>query len=98
MTALSGSAVLLTGVGGEGQVGEAVARAFADAGASLVLVDRTAEKVEARAADLNAAGKQARGYACDLSSAEDLAALAERVRRDHGPGLAALVHMAGGFA
>ena len=98
MPALSGSTVLLTGVGGEGQVGEAVARAFADLGASLVLVDRTAAKVDARAADLVAAGKTARGYGCDLSNADELAALAERVKRDHGSRLTALVHMAGGFA
>lgn len=98
MSSLSGSTVLLTGVGGEGQVGEAVARAFADLGASLVLVDRTAEKVEARASDLVAAGKTARGYGCDLSSADDLTALAERVKREHGSRLGALVHMAGGFA
>jgi len=81
-----------------GQVGEAVAGAFADLGASLVLVDRTAENVEARASDLVAAGKSARGYGCDLSRADDLAALAERVQREHGSRLAALVHMAGGFA
>lgn len=98
MPALSGSTVLLTGVGGEGQVGEAVARAFANLGASLVLVDRTAANVEARAADLVAAGKKARGYACDLSNADDLTSLAEHVKREHGSQLAALVHMAGGFA
>ena len=98
MSSLSESTVLLTGVGGKGQVGEAVARAFADLGASLVLVDRTAEKVEARASDLVAAGKKARGYGCDLSYADDLTALAERVKREHGPRLGALVHMAGGFA
>ena len=45
-----GSTVLLTGVGADGQVGQAVARAFARAGASLVLVDRTAANAEARAA------------------------------------------------
>jgi 3-oxoacyl-[acyl-carrier protein] reductase len=94
----SGSTVLLTGVGGEGQVGEAVAAAFADLGASLVLVDRTASKVEARAAAVRARGHAARGYACDLTDADSVAALAETVRANHGDGLHALVHMAGGFA
>ena len=47
----SDSTVVLTGVGGAGQVGETVAAAFGKLGASLVLVGRTAEKVEARAAD-----------------------------------------------
>ncbi|MGH7617127.1 MAG: SDR family NAD(P)-dependent oxidoreductase [Gemmatimonadaceae bacterium] len=94
----SGSTVLLTGVGGEGQVGEVVAAAFADLGASLVLVDRTAAKVEARAAALQKRGRVARAYACDLTDAKGVAALADTVRANHGPGLHALVHMAGGFA
>jgi NAD(P)-dependent dehydrogenase (short-subunit alcohol dehydrogenase family) len=94
----SGSTVLLTGVGGEGQVGEAVAAAFADLDASLVLVDRTAANVEARAAALQRAGHSARGYACDLTDATAVAALVETVRANHGGRLHALVHMAGGFA
>jgi 3-oxoacyl-[acyl-carrier protein] reductase len=96
----SGSTVVLTGVGAEGQVGEVVARAFADLGASLVLVDRTAEKVEARAADVVRAGsgRAARGYACDLTNAEALAALVAQVTANHGDKVHALVHMAGGFA
>jgi NAD(P)-dependent dehydrogenase (short-subunit alcohol dehydrogenase family) len=95
---LTNSTVVLTGVGGEGQVGEAVAHAFADLGASLVLVDRSADKVEARAADITRAGKPARGYACDLTDATDVAALVARVRENHGDSLRAVVHMAGGFA
>jgi NAD(P)-dependent dehydrogenase (short-subunit alcohol dehydrogenase family) len=93
----TGTTVVLTGVGGEGQVGEVVAQAFADQNASLVLVDRTAEKVEARAAAIVATGHAARGYACDLTDADAVAALAARVRADHGDRLRALVHMAGGF-
>src|SRR5215467_5420608 len=94
----SGSTVLLTGVGGEGQVGEAVAAAFANLGAALILVDRTAEKVEARARALQARGRTARGYACDLTNADSVAALADTVRANHGQSIHALVHMAGGFA
>lgn len=94
----SGSTVLLTGVGGTGQVGEAVAAAFAKLGASLVLVDRTAAKVEARAADLQRDGHDARGYGCDLTDPNDIASLVGTVRANHGPDLHALVHMAGGFA
>ncbi|HSQ31024.1 MAG TPA: SDR family oxidoreductase [Gemmatimonadaceae bacterium] len=94
----STSTVLLTGVGADGQVGEVVASAFASLGASLVLVDRRAERAEARAAALSRDGRTARGYGCDLTSAADVAALAERVRHEHGGSLHALVHMAGGFA
>lgn len=93
-----GSTVLLTGVGAEGQVGEAVANAFAGLGASLVLVDRSAGKAQARAAALVAAEQPARGYGCDLTDSSAVAALAERVRAEHGDELRALVHMAGGFA
>src|SRR5215475_2554823 len=94
----SGSIVLLTGVGGEGQVGEAVAAAFAKLGAALILVDRTHEKVEARVGALQARGSAARGYACDLTDPDAVAALADTVRANHGQSLHALVHMAGGFA
>jgi NAD(P)-dependent dehydrogenase (short-subunit alcohol dehydrogenase family) len=92
------SSVLLTGVGGEGQVGEVVAQAFADLGASLILVDRTLEKAQARARAIGATGHAARGYACDLANADAVAGLADVVRRNHGDRLRALVHMVGGFA
>ena len=94
----SGSTVVLTGVGAKGQVGETVARAFAELGASLILVDRTADKLDERVADLAAAGHTARGYPCDLANAEAVAKLVDVVARDHGGKVNALVHMAGGFA
>jgi NAD(P)-dependent dehydrogenase (short-subunit alcohol dehydrogenase family) len=78
-------------------VGEVVAAAFANLGASVVLVDRSAEKVEARAAAIVGTGHPAVGYACDLSDPNDVSALASRVRAEHGETLHALVHMAGGF-
>jgi NAD(P)-dependent dehydrogenase (short-subunit alcohol dehydrogenase family) len=94
----SGSTVVLTGVGAKGQVGEVVARAFADLGASLVLVDHTADKAEERAKDITASGRLARGYACDLADPDAVSSLVEDVRRNHGDVVQALVHMAGGFA
>jgi NAD(P)-dependent dehydrogenase (short-subunit alcohol dehydrogenase family) len=93
----SGSTVVLTGVGARGQVGETVARSFADLGASLVVVDRTLEKVEERVADLTTAGAAARGYPCDLTDANAVSSLVETVRHNHGEQVHALVHMAGGF-
>jgi NAD(P)-dependent dehydrogenase (short-subunit alcohol dehydrogenase family) len=94
----SNQTVLLTGVGAPGQVGEAVAAAFGTLGASLVLVDRTLDHVQARARDLEARGYRASPYACDLSDASAVGTLAEQVRADHGGRLRALVHLAGGFA
>jgi NAD(P)-dependent dehydrogenase (short-subunit alcohol dehydrogenase family) len=94
----SDTLVLLTGVGHEGQVGEVVARTLAERGASLVLVDRRLEVSQARAATLTAAGHRAAAYGCDLSNADEVAALATRVRAEHGDKLGALVSAAGGFS
>jgi 3-oxoacyl-[acyl-carrier protein] reductase len=94
----TGSIVVLTGVGAKGQVGEVVARAFADLGASIVLVDRTAANVAERAAELTNDGRTARGYACDLTNPGAVDSLVADVRHDHGKRIHALVHMAGGFA
>lgn len=94
----TGSNVLLTGVGGEGQLGESVAQAFADLGASLILVDRSLAKAQARATAISGSGQIARGYACDLTDSDAVAGLADVVRQNHGNKLRALVHMVGGFA
>jgi NAD(P)-dependent dehydrogenase (short-subunit alcohol dehydrogenase family) len=92
-----GNTVLITGVGREGQVGEAVAAAFAAEGARLVLVDRSLEEVTARAAPLRAAGVDARAYGCDLSNETEIAVLAGEITAAYGR-LDALVALAGGFA
>src|SRR5215203_7405496 len=94
----TGSTVVLTGVGNEGQVGEVVARAFADLGALTILVDRSAQKAQARAGAISGAGLSARGYGCDLSNADDVARLVKAIAANHGDRVDALVHMAGGFA
>src|SRR5438034_3871973 len=88
---------LITGVGSKGQVGEAVAAALATRGDTVLLVSRVEAEVSARAADLGAAGRQAYGYACDLSDARAVDRLAARVRSEHGDRLDALVNLAGGF-
>jgi NAD(P)-dependent dehydrogenase (short-subunit alcohol dehydrogenase family) len=90
--------VLLTGVGREGQVGEVVARVFAERGAAVLLVDRQADQAGARARALVDQGHRASAYGCDLTNADDVGELAARVRGDHGDRLDALVNMAGGFA
>jgi NAD(P)-dependent dehydrogenase (short-subunit alcohol dehydrogenase family) len=89
---------LLTGVGREGQVGEVVARAFAERGATVLVVDRQTDQAEARSRALVEQGYRASAYGCDLTSAEQVNQLAARVRREHGERLDALVNMAGGFA
>jgi len=96
--AFSGSTVLVTGVGADGQVGQVVARAFAEQGASLVLVDRTADHVDARVNELIRDGLLAAGYPCDLTDGAAVNTLARRIREQHGDSIHAFVHMAGGFA
>lgn len=93
----SNSTILLTGVGAKGQVGEVVAGAFARLGATLVLVDRTRDNVQARADEIVAAGGRAVAHACDLTDATAVGILANELHATHGK-LDALVHMAGGFA
>jgi NAD(P)-dependent dehydrogenase (short-subunit alcohol dehydrogenase family) len=94
----AGRSVVLTGVGREGQVGEAVAQAFAERGARVFLVDHTEANVRARADALVARGLRAAALAADLTDAAAVAALAERVRDATAGRLHALVHLAGGFA
>jgi NAD(P)-dependent dehydrogenase (short-subunit alcohol dehydrogenase family) len=94
----AGRSVVLTGVGREGQVGEAVAQAFAEHGARVFLVDRLDTDVRARAETLVARGLRAASLAADLTNADATAALAERVRDATAGRLTALVHLAGGFA
>ena len=93
----AGRSVVLTGVGREGQVGEAVALAFADLGARVFLVDRQESEARARAEALIAAGRRAAGLGVDLTDENAVSALAERVRDATGGRLHALVHLAGGF-
>jgi len=94
----SGSTVLLTGVGADGQVGQVVARAFAEQGGSLILVDRTTEHVDARVNELTRDGLLATGYPCDLTDGAAVKSLVGRIREKHGDSVHAFVHMAGGFA
>ena len=93
-----GRSVVLTGVGHEGQVGEAVAQAFAEHGARVFLVDRSDAGVRARAEALVAKGLRAASLSTDLTDPATTMALAERVREATGGRVSALVHLAGGFA
>jgi NAD(P)-dependent dehydrogenase (short-subunit alcohol dehydrogenase family) len=89
--------VILTGVGREGQVGEVVARAFAERGDRLALVDRTAAEVTRRAESLRALGAPVTAHPCDLTDPTGVAAVVRDIAAAHGTAAGALVHMAGGF-
>ena len=94
----AGRSIVLTGVGREGQVGEAVAQAFAEHGARVFLVDHTEANVRARAEALLAKGLRAAYLAADLTDVAATTKLAERVRDATAGRVHAVVHLAGGFA
>lgn len=89
---------MITGVGRAGQVGQAVAAAFAREGAALVLIDRDAAEVEHRAAELVDEHARAVGHACDLTDPAAVLAVAARIGAAFGGAIDALVNVAGGFA
>ncbi len=94
----AGRSIVLTGVGREGQVGEAVASAFAERGARVFLVGHDEATSRARAEALVARGLRAASLAGDLTDPAAAAAIAERVRDATAGRLHAVVHLAGGFA
>ncbi len=92
-----GQLAVLTGVAHRGQVGEVVARALGERGATLALLDRNAAEAEARANELRADGIAATAYPCDLTDHQALGAIAATLARHFPAGAAALVSLAGGF-
>ncbi|HEX6965548.1 MAG TPA: SDR family NAD(P)-dependent oxidoreductase [Gemmatimonadaceae bacterium] len=93
-----GKVVVITGVGHRGQVGAALARAFAAEGASIVAIDRTPAEVEARAAELRDDGHSALALSCDLTDATRVDAVARTIASRHNGRIDALINTAGGFA
>ena len=95
--AFDGQAVVVTGVGRAGQAGEVVARAFAERGAAVVCLNRSAD-VHDRVRELTQAGHRAAGYEVDLTDAVAAAALARTIAAKHDNRIAAVAALAGGFA
>ena len=80
---LAGRVVAVTG-GGSG-IGAAVARAFAEAGARVAVVDRQHSDADAVAAQLNALGATAIALGCDVSDAAQVQAAASAAEAALGP-------------
>ena len=79
--------------GGRG-LGRAIALAFAEAGADVVLAARDAAALEAAAAEVRARGRRALAVPTDVARAGDVEALFARCRGEFGP-LDVLVNNAG---
>ena len=73
---------LVTGAGGG--TGLDTARAFAGAGAVVVLADTNEEALRAATDDLTAAGHRALGITCDVADEDQVAALVERTVAEFG--------------
>jgi NAD(P)-dependent dehydrogenase (short-subunit alcohol dehydrogenase family) len=80
---LEGRTALVTGAGRG--IGEAIARALAEAGAAVVVAARTAAAVEAVAARLRAEGRRAWAVPCDVADPGSVEALARTATELAGP-------------
>lgn len=91
---LSGKVILVCGCA-RGGIGGATARRAAEAGATIVALDHTAELVDQTVADIRAAGGTASGIVCDLTDPAATDPLVERIIAEHGR-LDGIANVAGG--
>lgn len=92
-TDLSGKVAVVTGAGGV--LCSYFAKVLARAGAKVALLNRTLEKVQKVADEIEAEGGVAKAYACNVLDKARCAVVAEEVQRDFGP-CDILVNGAGG--
>jgi NAD(P)-dependent dehydrogenase (short-subunit alcohol dehydrogenase family) len=81
--AVAGKTVMVTGA--SYGIGEATARRLAAAGATVLVVARSAERLDDLAAAINAGGGRAVAYPTDLTDEAAVSALTKQVTEDHGP-------------
>ncbi|MGE5747904.1 MAG: SDR family oxidoreductase [Solirubrobacterales bacterium] len=80
--AIGGKVVLITGA--SSGIGKATAIKCGEAGAEVLLVARTPEKLEETKAEIEEAGGTAQIHQCDLSDLEDVERMAKQVLEQHG--------------
>ncbi len=90
--AVTGRTVLVTGA--SFGLGEATARTLARHGATVLLVARTAERLDEVVAEIRADGGAAYAYPCDLSDFDAIGPLTDRMIAEHG-GIDIVVNNAG---
>jgi 3-oxoacyl-[acyl-carrier protein] reductase len=80
---ISGRVALVTGAARS--LGRADATALAAEGCRVAIVDLNGEGAEEAAAELTAAGRMARGYACDIRETAQVQDVVGRIERELGP-------------
>jgi NAD(P)-dependent dehydrogenase (short-subunit alcohol dehydrogenase family) len=80
--AVRGKVVLITGA--SSGIGKAAAVKVADAGATVLLVARSVDKLEETKGEIETAGGVAHIHRCDMSDMEDVERMAEEVLAYHG--------------
>jgi NAD(P)-dependent dehydrogenase (short-subunit alcohol dehydrogenase family) len=95
-TRLKDQVAIITGVSHAGQVGFALASAFAREGATLAISSRTFERVNARAEELRATGAQVVAVPADLTTEEGADELVHEALKSYGS-IDILVNLAGGL-
>jgi len=90
--AIKGKRVMITGA--SSGIGKAAALQVAEAGAAVLLVARSPEKLEETKAEIEDRGGEAHIHKCDLSDMDDIERMADEVIAEHG-GVDILVNNAG---
>ena len=94
---LEGKVAIVTGVSGDGQVGQAVAKALAENGAQLAICARKQSNVEARAKELRDAGARVFAMAGSLTDEGQVQRLIDGTVSEYGR-IDILVNLAGGLS
>jgi gluconate 5-dehydrogenase len=79
---LKGKIALITGA--SYGIGMAIAKGFADAGATIVFNDREDESVQKGLAEYKRCGIEAHGYVCDVTNEEQVNATINRINQEIG--------------
>ena len=90
---LTGKTALVTGA--SRGIGEAIARAYADAGADVAILARSGAELEALAAEIRSTGRTAVALTCDVTKPEEIQAAVARAIAELGR-IDVLVNNAGG--
>ncbi len=82
LTSIQGRSVIVTGA--SKGIGKGIASVFAKNGAKVLVVSRNQAEADAVAAEFNAAGGTAKGFAADITSMGDMQLMADAAASAHG--------------